>query len=62
MKKRAKKSAAKSVAPKKKAAARAKKPASRKSAAAPATPRSASTYTPAPLASDGWPPFRYPLT
>jgi hypothetical protein len=59
MKRRAKKSGAKSVAPKKKAAARAKKPASRKSAAPSAT--TVSRYTPAPLTSDGWPPFRYPL-
>jgi hypothetical protein len=60
MKKRAKKSAAKTAAPKKKAGAKAKKPTTTK-AAAPVT-RSVSTYTPAPLTSDGWPPFRYPLT
>jgi hypothetical protein len=58
MKKRA---AKKKVAPKPKRAA---KPSAARSAAkvppAPRTSRPAS-YTPSPLKSDGWPPFRYPV-
>jgi hypothetical protein len=61
MKKRApakkKKTAAKPRAAKK-SSAKVKKPAAR-AAAAPA-PR-AQAYTPAPIKTDGWAPFRYPL-
>jgi len=59
MKKRAKKT--KSVVKPgvaKKGAAKPGKPAAR-AAAAPAA--KATPYTPAPIKSDGWPPFRYPL-
>jgi hypothetical protein len=61
MKKRApakKKSAAKPRPAAKKSSAKVKKPAAR-AAAAPA-PR-AQAYTPAPIKTDGWAPFRYPL-
>ena len=60
MKKRApakKKSVAKPRAAKK-SSAKVKKPAAR--AAAAPTPR-AQAYTPAPIKTDGWAPFRYPL-
>ena len=61
MKKRApttkKKSAAKPRAAKK-SSAKAKKPAAR--AAATPAPR-VQAYTPQPLKTDGWAPFRYPL-
>jgi hypothetical protein len=59
MKKRAAKPkrAAKSAA-KTKSSAGARKPAAK--AAVTTTPK-ATPYTPAPLKSDGWPPFRYPL-
>ena len=63
MKKRAtKKSAAKPRAAKK-ASVKAKKPATKKPVArAGATPAARVTpYTLAPIKSDGWPPFRYPL-
>jgi hypothetical protein len=60
MKKRAatkKKSVAKPAAKKQSGSARAGKPAPK--AAAPVA--RASSYTPAPIRGDGWPPFRYPL-
>jgi hypothetical protein len=41
-------------------AKRAVKPAAARTAAAPRTSGTAS-YTPSPLKSDGWPPFRYPV-
>jgi len=61
MKKRApakKKGAAKPRAAAKKSSAKVKKPAAR--AAAGPAPR-AQAYTPAPIKTDGWAPFRYPL-
>ena len=61
MKKRApvkKKSAAAKPRAAKKSSAKVKKPAAR--AAAAPTPR-AQAYTPAPIKTDGWAPFRYPL-
>jgi hypothetical protein len=45
----------------KKHAVKKKGAAKRKPRAAKATSRK-TTYTPPPLKSDGWPPFRYPLT
>lgn len=53
-KKAARKPAAKKQTP---STRRATRPARAGSATAEARP---STYTPAPLTSDGWPPFRYP--
>ena len=41
-------------------AKRAARPAAAKTASAPRTSVAAS-YTPSPLKSDGWPPFRYPV-
>ena len=53
-----KKSAAKPRAAKKKSSSKARKPAAR-AASAPA-PR-VQPYTPQPIKTDGWAPFRYPL-
>jgi hypothetical protein len=64
MKKHAKKKGGAKASATKKVGARAKKPAATRSAgkAAPtAAGGPASTYTPAPIKGDGWPPFRYPL-